>query len=52
MVVLLAPPRGRVVRYSCLVTFHGEILCHDPVDGGLFRPERRLTRFVIEAPAL
>jgi len=47
------PPVRPVVRYPCIVTrLHGEILCFQPDDGRMFRPERRFDSFIVEVPSL
>jgi hypothetical protein len=46
------PAAGRVQRYRCFVHDFTELLCQDPIDGRLFRPERRFDQFIVEVPSL
>lgn len=53
----IAKPAPRVMRYRCVVhetqpKTGAQIVCFEPDDGRMFRPERRFNEFVLEVPAL
>ena len=52
VLLLFASSPSPVVRYRCIVTVHNEVLCFQPWDGAMFRPERRFDEFILEVPTL